>query len=328
MEDNNFIVDGIDDNDAYYGTTVINAEGVQGTPATHLPVDAIQEFNVQSGPEAEYGWKPGAIVNIGIKSGTNELHGSAYYFHRKARWMRGIFNPAPDPASALRLHEFGASVGGPIVKEKLFFLRTMKECEISSGTRWQYSSRITVRRCRPGGDPKIAFPMRQPRARLPGTCSQLSLKLAPISRLMGERRGVATRRCKTSTSTTPTEKTMASSKLITSSVPHKVQLPVLRRGQRAKGGKPRRVAAVLAGHGDDPCTGARGELEFDADQYAVNQLRFGYNRFSQRIFSADHTRPARDYGINTGVTEPLDCGFPEIVIGPFNRLGPAQTGPC
>lgn len=47
-EDNNFIVDGIDDNDSYYGTTVINAEGITGTPATHLPIDAIQEFNVQS----------------------------------------------------------------------------------------------------------------------------------------------------------------------------------------------------------------------------------------------------------------------------------------
>jgi hypothetical protein len=67
--DNNYIVDGLDDNDAYYGTTVINAEGVEGTPATHLPIDAIQEFNVQSSPEADYGWKPGAIINIGIKSG-------------------------------------------------------------------------------------------------------------------------------------------------------------------------------------------------------------------------------------------------------------------
>ncbi len=72
-EDNNYIVDGIDDNDAYYGETVINSEGVQGTPATHLPIDAIQEFSIQQSPEAEYGWKPGAVVNLGIKSGTNAL---------------------------------------------------------------------------------------------------------------------------------------------------------------------------------------------------------------------------------------------------------------
>src|SRR5262249_14447516 len=58
-ENNNFIVDGTDNNDPYYGTTVINAEGVQGTPGTILPIDAIQEFNAQENPPAEYGWKPG-----------------------------------------------------------------------------------------------------------------------------------------------------------------------------------------------------------------------------------------------------------------------------
>ena len=119
--DNNYIVDGLDDNDAYYGTTVINAEGVEGTPATHLPIDAIQEFNVQSSPEADYGWKPGAIINIGIKSGTNSFHGSAYYFNRNSALdARNWFNPGPDPVAALNFHQFGASAGGPIIKNKLF----------------------------------------------------------------------------------------------------------------------------------------------------------------------------------------------------------------
>ncbi len=119
--DNNYIVDGLDDNDAYYGTTVINAEGVEGTPATHLPIDAIQEFNVQSSPEADYGWKPGAIINIGIKSGTNSFHGSTYYFNRNSALdARNWFNPDPDPIAALNFHQFGASAGGPIVKNKLF----------------------------------------------------------------------------------------------------------------------------------------------------------------------------------------------------------------
>ena len=119
--DNNYIVDGLDDNDAYYGSTVINAEGVEGTPATHLPIDAIQEFNVQSSPEADYGWKPGAIINIGIKSGTNSFHGSTYYFNRNSALdARNWFNPSPDPTAALNFHQFGASAGGPIFKNKLF----------------------------------------------------------------------------------------------------------------------------------------------------------------------------------------------------------------
>jgi hypothetical protein len=119
--DNNFLVDGIDDNDAFYGETVLNEPGVSGTPATHLPIDAIQEFNVQSSPEADYGAKPGAIINLGIKSGTNQFHGSTYYFHRNnALDARNYFNPIGQPLSALRLHQFGASGGGPIVKDKLF----------------------------------------------------------------------------------------------------------------------------------------------------------------------------------------------------------------
>ena len=80
FEDNNYTVDGTDDNDIYYGETVINDAGVSGTPASHLPLDAIQEFNTQENQGAEYGWKPGAVVNVGLKSGTNDFHGTAYYF--------------------------------------------------------------------------------------------------------------------------------------------------------------------------------------------------------------------------------------------------------
>lgn len=121
-EDNNFIVDGTDNNDPYYGTTVINAEGVQGTPGTILPIDAIQEFNAQENPPAEYGWKPGAIVNLGLKSGTNDIHGSIYDFERNSYFdARNFFNTKDTPQKALRQHQFGASVGGPIIHGRTFY---------------------------------------------------------------------------------------------------------------------------------------------------------------------------------------------------------------
>src|SRR6266849_5016006 len=67
--------------------------------ATILPIDAIQEFNLEENAKAEYGWKPGAVVNVGIRSGTNTLHGSAYAFGRNGSWAaRNFFNPAPNPA--------------------------------------------------------------------------------------------------------------------------------------------------------------------------------------------------------------------------------------
>ena len=77
-DDNKFFINGADDNDAYYGETVVNDAGIQGTPASFLPLDSIQEFNTQESPSADYGVKPGVIMNIGIKSGTNNIHGSAY----------------------------------------------------------------------------------------------------------------------------------------------------------------------------------------------------------------------------------------------------------
>jgi hypothetical protein len=90
--------------------------------ATILPIDAIQEFNMEENPKAEYGWKPGAVVNVGIRSGTNSLHGAAYSFGRDASFdTRNVFNPAPKPQLPLELKQFGAVVGGPIQKEKLFF---------------------------------------------------------------------------------------------------------------------------------------------------------------------------------------------------------------
>ncbi len=121
-DDNNYIIDGGTDNDAYYGETVLNEAGIQGTPASHLPLDAIQEFNTEQQPTAEYGAKPGVVVNMGIKSGTDTLHGSLYYFYRNsATDARNYFNPAPQPVSALLLNQFGASLGGAFIKNKWFY---------------------------------------------------------------------------------------------------------------------------------------------------------------------------------------------------------------
>ncbi|HYL47234.1 MAG TPA: carboxypeptidase-like regulatory domain-containing protein, partial [Candidatus Limnocylindrales bacterium] len=95
-EDNNFMIDGSDDNDPYYSGNIINAEGVQGTPGSILPIDAIQEFNTEENPPPDSGWKPGVNVSIGLKSGTNSFHGTAYDFERNnALDARNWFNTKP-----------------------------------------------------------------------------------------------------------------------------------------------------------------------------------------------------------------------------------------
>jgi len=119
---NNFLLDGTDMNDGYRNDPAINEAGVFGTPATILPIDAVQEFPVLSGAEAEYGRNSGAVVNIVTKSGTNDLHGSVFeYFRDDALDARNYFNTAPNPKNPFRNHQFGGSLGGPLKKDKTFF---------------------------------------------------------------------------------------------------------------------------------------------------------------------------------------------------------------
>ncbi len=77
---NNYMIDGISNNDRYYGDSVLNQTGVVGVPATLVPMDAIAEFTVQQTPSAENGVKGGGAINVVMKSGTNQPHGTAYYF--------------------------------------------------------------------------------------------------------------------------------------------------------------------------------------------------------------------------------------------------------
>ena len=128
--DNVYMVNGIMASDPWMGQSVFNAVMAAGDAGTIMPVDAIDEFKTEENPRAEYGWKPGAIVNVGVKSGTNTLHGSAYAYGRDTAFdARNYFNPSSEPAGLVfnptkqpvGLEQFGATLGGPIKKDKLFY---------------------------------------------------------------------------------------------------------------------------------------------------------------------------------------------------------------
>jgi outer membrane receptor protein involved in Fe transport len=119
---NNFLLDGTDMNDGYRNDPAINEAGVFGTPATILPIDAVQELRVLSNFEPEYGRSAGAVVNIVTRSGTNQLHGTALeYFRNDALDARNFFNTVGIPKAPFHNNQFGGSLGGPIVKDKTFF---------------------------------------------------------------------------------------------------------------------------------------------------------------------------------------------------------------
>lgn len=125
---NNYLLDGTDMNDGYRNDPAINQAGVFGTPSAILPIDAVAEVNVISNFMPEYGRNAGAVVNIVTKSGTNQWHGTAAeYFRNDALDARNYFNPVTNadgtsnPKAPFHNNQFGASLGGPIIKDKTFF---------------------------------------------------------------------------------------------------------------------------------------------------------------------------------------------------------------
>jgi Carboxypeptidase regulatory-like domain/TonB dependent receptor/TonB-dependent Receptor Plug Domain len=126
---NNFLLDGTDMNDGFRNDPAINEGGVFGIPATLLPVDAIQEMAILNNTEAEYGRNSGSIVNIVTKSGSNELHGTAFeYFRNDHLDARNFFNFREDPVSGQFLrknifqnNQFGGSLGGAVKPDKTFW---------------------------------------------------------------------------------------------------------------------------------------------------------------------------------------------------------------
>lgn len=125
---NNYNLDGTDNNDPFFNNSALNQVGITGAPATLLPLDAIQEFNLQSQFGAEYGRNSGSVVNIVTRSGTNVLHGSLYEYNRNSAFdARNYFNTkfqadgSPNPQSRFNNNNFGGSLGGPIIKDKVFF---------------------------------------------------------------------------------------------------------------------------------------------------------------------------------------------------------------
>lgn len=122
-EQNNFILDGVDNN-VNLADFLNNASFV-----IKPPPDALQEFSVQTSDySAELGHDAGGVVNASIKSGTNNLHGSLWeYFRNDKLNNRDYFQPTKPE---YRQNQFGATLGGPIIKNKLFLFGDVEASRI------------------------------------------------------------------------------------------------------------------------------------------------------------------------------------------------------
>ena len=141
--DDQLRVDGIAGMAQAQGSDILNATYRTGDADSLMPIDAIQEFNTEQNPKAEYGFRDGAIVNVGVKSGTNSIHGTAYAFGRdgaatdSANYFTGAVNPAT-------LEQFGATAGGPIIKDKLFWFAGFEGLRLSTGDPSQVTIPVDV----------------------------------------------------------------------------------------------------------------------------------------------------------------------------------------
>ena len=134
---NNFLLDGVDNNSISTNVQELS------TQVSRPSIDSIEEFKVVTSPySAEYGRSPGAAISVTTKSGTNAFRGAAYdyyrddrfdsnsYFNEDYRTERGL---APNPKFANDQNQFGASLGGPIVKDKAFFFVDYEGTRITKG---------------------------------------------------------------------------------------------------------------------------------------------------------------------------------------------------
>jgi len=117
---NLFLIDGLDHNDLGNGSL-----------RSSFSQEAIQEFQVIAAtPSAEYGRALGGILNAITKRGTNHLQGSLFYFQRPGS-LEAI-SPGSQDRAALHLHQFGASVGGPLVKDRLFYFVAVERLDLQN----------------------------------------------------------------------------------------------------------------------------------------------------------------------------------------------------
>jgi Carboxypeptidase regulatory-like domain/TonB dependent receptor/TonB-dependent Receptor Plug Domain len=316
---NNFLLDGTDMNDGYRNDPAINEAGVFGTPATILPIDAVSELKVLSNFEAEYGRSAGAVINIVTKSGQNALHGDAFdYFRNNALDARNYFDPSGTPQAPFHNNQYGASLGGPIIKDKTFFYVDYEGQQERVGV----VSTATV------PDPGLLV------ATNPVIGSLLDAYPNddpwPLPNLGGNQASVIA----------PSYNKLTS---LIAKVDHNINQNNILTGRYYFGDSVQSFPLALTGGGVLPGfnTYTPTRVQLVSISYVsvlsptkVNEARFGWNRFAEGFFPEDQAFQPSSVGLCAATTVP-DCtgatpsnsGLPVIDVGDFAQLGANHSTP-
>jgi carboxypeptidase family protein len=351
--DNIYMVNGINATDAWLGQSVFNAVMASGDAGTIMPMDAIDEFKTEFNPRSEYGWKPGAIVNVGIKSGTNTMHGSAYAYGRDTAFdARNYFNVASAPAGVtvnttkqpVGLEQFGATFGGPIKKDKLFYFVNYEGLRYGIGNVNAVATPLTVAA---GGDVKHSLIDACTNALGAGLLTPLSVSLAGLkvsgsacvadpSKLTTDLGGLQFQGLFPVNTSGTTFTDLLSTNSINGGLgkvdyhpDDKNQLEgmwFMSQGDLVAPDSPvsqTSQAWISAQHARSEA--ASGDWTYTPSSTVVNEVRFGYAHYYQTFFTPDandnpanYTFNGQTYQFPTGVTNTFYYGAPRIRMQGFN----------
>ncbi|MDP9339149.1 MAG: TonB-dependent receptor, partial [Acidobacteriota bacterium] len=316
---NNYFVDGLYNNDRYYGDSAINQTGVVGIPATIFPPEAIQELSVQENPSAEFGVKGGAPILLGMKSGTNDFHGWAQWirhtdFADAANYFAkstGCADPGSCIATPLRNMQFGGGIGGPIIKDRTFFFLFYE------GQR--YASRsITSRSVPSTGDVAGAMADIAAQGLTVSPAGQALLNFFPITD------------SGTFVASTPTTARMDE---FAFKIDHRINNSNTISGRYVFGdslqsGPP--FAGLPAGGANKPelfnsIAPSRAQLAglswtWNISNNKILESRLGFTRFAQIIDINNKIDPL-SLGVDTGPLSPVDFGVPYVYLAPLGYGG-------
>jgi len=336
-EDTSYIVDGVTNDESFMGLSVTNAAAVLGDAATLIPIDAIQEFNTQVNPKAEFGWKPGAITSVGLKSGSNEIHGTAYAFGRDDSFdARNYFDPVGTTKTPLELEQYGGSFGGAIVKDKLFYFGSFEGLMYTVGNALTGNAPTTVSVTGGGGVGCVVLTTGNCKISIADATADLNAQAAALGNTF---------------TVNPLSKYLLSFYTPNNSQSKAVALtfPNVNSSKNAIGKVDYHINDhnALSGSyffGNDTIVGmdsnelnAQFRTEVHSRAQAVsghwawtpssnwaNELRGGFTHYTLQIIPDD---TSFKYAIDTGITNPLLSGIPNIRISGMTELGAFHNFP-
>jgi hypothetical protein len=319
----NWQIEGADNNDAWINTSAVNQGGVYGIPGVLLPLDSVDEFSLVTQGGAETGHNPGGTVNLVLKSGTNTLHGSAYYYNRnEALAASPVFAPTGSNTpekNKLRDQQYGFSVGAPIIKNRTFFFLSFEHQSFDIGIptlvtepSQAYQTEALAVLANVGG----AYGSYAPVPVNP-VSQNLLAGLWPASALNGP--------AQTDNYFNPgTEDGYSNNGILKLDHAFNEDNHLSLRAFVAQGHQTAPTSSFLSPYFESsPMHVENWALVYNStfSPRLANQFVFGFNSFDQVSSDADTNFNPIALGLNTGVTNPQLSGAPHITIGLFDPIG-------